>query len=893
MLPNTIAVSSTLPRVKNKTYNENDENVSYSKPVGFQKDRKSWPLAQVMECVDLETVSRISSLESEKETSAVNPITSSHNNCVTLLQTDNLQPECINELCSDDQPSNVLKIVLPLVSENVPLNGHSIAIDHDQFLQEESSVVSSNNHVQYFPEQCEDVPVYVNKYINNRNHSLPEDNELNRFSSTFEDIKTLLKEGLVDGLDEMPPDFQPPQPPLLYRVSSLPNLLSHDSTKTHHSCSYLTMCATKHELFMNKLCKNIVAKHDMSVQVSTELFKHQNQKIYVDTSCQTEDIFVNCQVNNEVLTQEIYQNDCLKNSNVLKNELKINMNDKDEIKNNTEEENYTSIDYTNLNVNKKHEHDTTMENDLTGIGYTNINVYNKELQTNDEENDCTDIGYTNVNVFNKELQTNDEKKDCTNIDYTNVNVINSEYEIKTNEEEDCASFGYSDVNTFNTTNEINANGEDCTSIGYININGFNKDNIITNNEDNFTNVGYTKVTTFNQACPSKPSDIDYTNMNVVENGNDISVNEKDNLKIGYTSINMFGKGLEGINGEDCVDNGYTNFSLYDKGLDIASNDDCENYANANVLEEFVNEQISLNNTDGDFDSFLFGPLPPSPIEEIVSELPILNGVETKRENSAPVPFIFNVHKNEPSTSIIKSRSIDAEFSHNFQQHQKIGTRSVQSERRTYPSEVPVSDGYPKPLMLKSSIHPSTIEKLSDISSSLPDTPLLGRCDFPRQYSATGTKTMSQMSNSMSINMRGAGHGSSIGLGQAMAGAELLHLNGPGRGWYPRQRQFRPVSVEQLDKLASKSPVGHSQWDSREGHKPVTLPPNLTPKFFHRSPREALRRVTSLLIRKGNTNKSNKSKTVFSSSVIGPHGDISEECVTSQSKRGFFKSLWRK
>lgn len=63
---------------------------------------------------------------------------------------------------------------------------------------------------------------------------------------------------------------------------------------------------------------------------------------------------------------------------------------------------------------------------------------------------------------------------------------------------------------------------------------------------------------------------------------------------------------------------------------------------------------------------------------IVSELPILNGVDTKRENSVSIPFIFDIHKNEPSTSIIKSRSIDAEFSHNFQQHQKIGTRSVSS-----------------------------------------------------------------------------------------------------------------------------------------------------------------------------------------------------------------------
>lgn len=74
---------------------------------------------------------------------------------------------------------------------------------------------------------------------------------------------------------------------------------------------------------------------------------------------------------------------------------------------------------------------------------------------------------------------------------------------------------------------------------------------------------------------------------------------------------------------------------------------------------------------------------------------------------------------------------------------------MQSERRTYPSEIPVNNGYPKPPKLKTSINPNTIEKLSDISSSLPDTPLLGRCgDFPRQYSATGTKTMTQMSSKL-------------------------------------------------------------------------------------------------------------------------------------------------
>jgi len=165
MLPNTVAVSSTLPRVKNKTFNENDENISYSKPVDFQKDRKSWPLAQVMECVDLETVSRIPSLESGKETSVIDSIISSHNSCVTVLQTDKIKSEYTqmneHESCLDDKPSNVLKIVLPLVSESVPLNGHPIAIERDQFLQEDCSIISSNNHFQYSPEQCEDMPIYV------------------------------------------------------------------------------------------------------------------------------------------------------------------------------------------------------------------------------------------------------------------------------------------------------------------------------------------------------------------------------------------------------------------------------------------------------------------------------------------------------------------------------------------------------------------------------------------------------------------------------------------------------------------------------------------------------------------------------------------------------------
>lgn len=514
----------------------------------------------------------ISPLENDYETRIVN-LAESHKENETIFQTHNLQLDCKNESYSNGSTKNVLKIVLPLVSENVPLNFQSKTIDHDQLLKDESYIVLNNSPVQYSPIST-DMPVSVNKHINHRNHSLPEDSELNRFSSTFENIKTLLKEGLVDGLDEMPPDFQPPNPPILYRVSSLPNLLSYDSTKNHHSCSYLTMCATKHELFMNKLCKNIVSKHDMSVQVSTELFKTQNEKIFVDTSCQTEDIYVSCPVKDEILTKEINHNACHSTNNIVNGKLEIKVNKDDEIK-------------------------STIKDNSTSTDYINTNISNKEYELNtDVENDYPSISYTNVNVFD------------------------TEQKIKTTVEDDCASYDYSDVNTFNKEREINANEEDFTSIGYININVYNKEKLKTVSEDSFNNIKCSKIPTPNIESEVKLNNedcanINYTNIDVVDNGNKASVDEELNSKISYTNINVFGNEL-GVktNGEDCVDIGYSNFNLYDKKLEINSNDDCENYANANILEEFVNEQLSLNNIDGDFDSFLFGPLPPSPIEEI-------------------------------------------------------------------------------------------------------------------------------------------------------------------------------------------------------------------------------------------------------------------------------------
>jgi hypothetical protein len=84
---------------------------------------------------------------------------------------------------------------------------------------------------------------------------------------------------------------------------------------------------------------------------------------------------------------------------------------------------------------------------------------------------------------------------------------------------------------------------------------------------------------------------------------------------------------------------------------------------------------------------------------------------------------------------------------------------------------------------------------------------------------------------------------------------MLRMAGlPARGWYPKQRHARSAaSTEHLDRLHQGS---LRAWDSSgtgNSRKPQTLPSGVTPpKFFNKSPREALRRVTSLLIRKGNT-----------------------------------------
>ncbi|VEN55048.1 unnamed protein product [Callosobruchus maculatus] len=188
------------------------------------------------------------------------------------------------------------------------------------------------------------------------------------------------------------------------------------------------------------------------------------------------------------------------------------------------------------------------------------------------------------------------------------------------------------------------------------------------------------------------------------------------------------------------------------------------------------------------------------------------------------------------------------------------------------------------------------------SCSLPETPIFARgCDVPRTPhrkapevpGGGGSQTAPRQSNTIgslntvsNLSTSGYRRGTSqSGLEQAIVGAELLRLaGGPGRGWYPKQRQRRPASIEHLDRTSAN----RTPWES--SRKPLTLPPNLTPKFFQRSPRDALRRVTSLLIKKGNNGKeAKKEKDAAVSPTI--HENANGEEV--QKKKGFFKNFWKR
>ncbi|XP_065078715.1 mucin-2 isoform X2 [Ochlerotatus camptorhynchus] len=370
------------------------------------------------------------------------------------------------------------------------------------------------------------------------------------------------------------------------------------------------------------------------------------------------------------------------------------------------------------------------------------------------------------------------------------------------------------------------------------------------------------------------------------------------------------------------------------------------------------------------DSDEFPPLPPSPTEEpeVIHQIHGIRISSRNRSNSTKheghfrdeLPPAIPPHRG-PSINTLKTRSMDAGFSKSY----RNGSHASTSPHApgTLPPDLPgcnsrrrvITGGYQK----RTAQSPRE-ERCLQTSCSLPETPIFARgsCDIPRtphrrapevpphgSGSRTAPRTNTNTTSSLGSSVVGIGT-STIGgrqrsISQAFANGEMLRLaGGPARGWYPKQRQPRPASTEHLDRLHPQGSL--RAWEAGTGsRKPLTLPPNLTPKFFNKSPREALRRVTSLLIRKGNSGTKEKEsrkdkdrgdKEAYSSSSIflqhSPGSDVTDSrgyhhhlhyqqhqqqqqppqpqhhqpqhhhssqntTPTTQKKKGFFKSFWKK
>uniref|UniRef100_A0A182PH45 Uncharacterized protein n=1 Tax=Anopheles epiroticus TaxID=199890 RepID=A0A182PH45_9DIPT len=290
------------------------------------------------------------------------------------------------------------------------------------------------------------------------------------------------------------------------------------------------------------------------------------------------------------------------------------------------------------------------------------------------------------------------------------------------------------------------------------------------------------------------------------------------------------------------------------------------------------------------DSDEFPPLPPSPTEEpeVIHQM---HGIRISSRNRGSNGASNGSSKHEqllhgyreqehppaipphrgPSINTLKTRSMDAGFSKSYR-NGSFGSSTSPHAPGTLPPDLPgcnsrrrvITGGYQK----RTAQSPRE-ERSLQTSCSLPETPIFARgCDIPRtphrrapevpphgSGSRTAPRTNSTTS-SLGSSVVGISASTTIGsrqrsISQALANGEMLRLaGGPARGWYPKQRHPRPASTENLDRLHPQGSLRAWEAAGTGSRKPLTLPPNLTPKFFNKSPREALRRVTSLLIRKG-------------------------------------------
>ncbi|XP_043275643.1 uncharacterized protein [Venturia canescens] len=333
----------------------------------------------------------------------------------------------------------------------------------------------------------------------------------------------------------------------------------------------------------------------------------------------------------------------------------------------------------------------------------------------------------------------------------------------------------------------------------------------------------------------------------------------------------------------------------------------------------------------------FPPLPPSPVEEADEESSdVGNGPVSTQTTSTKIKprqttrtmdgyrprvpphrgGLSIIDGKDHSQSSLDTRSMDAGFPRG-RRTTNIGSssrREIPVERRTLPTDLPGPSR--RRAMTTKRQSPSTDGTVDcgtggsatgsvapggstlgttvlgvgcpgsgmQTSCSLPETPVFARgSDVPRtpQHAGNPTQPRRQPGWYAPTTATTGYRRNNPCMEQAIIGTELLRLaGGPNRGWYPTRKganQPRPASIEHLERLNSayESRLPGSSGDQR---KPLTLPTNITPnKYFGQ-------RGGS----KESTGKSGKDNV----SPSGPYPGVSEP-NDAPKKKGFFKSFWKR
>lgn len=138
----------------------------------------------------------------------------------------------------------------------------------------------------------------------------------------------MLKEGLVEGLDDSPPDFLPPKPPFLSRGVSLPNIINESiyeeesktsfgkhsqDTELENSAEQLFVgenaCTPESDYLLKSIwtdfaVNNFIEKQSVAVQVSADFTQLNKEVAEQSTSCQTDNDELNYCVHKVTSTTE-------------------------------------------------------------------------------------------------------------------------------------------------------------------------------------------------------------------------------------------------------------------------------------------------------------------------------------------------------------------------------------------------------------------------------------------------------------------------------------------------------------------------------------------------------------------------------------------------------------